>query len=127
VIPTFDEDARPGTACREFISEEWLGFLSDREVPFVIRMRSSRKVALSAPGKEAALPARMFFREPPASVRGPEAPTRRRKATVGRSAACSATGWTYGVRSRLNLAEKKGRFRRCVGLLQGDPPKSFVA
>jgi hypothetical protein len=51
-------------ADREFISEEWLGFLTDREVPFVIRIRSSRKVALSGSGKEAALPARMFFREP---------------------------------------------------------------
>ena len=57
------EKIRAFVADREFISEEWLGFLTEREVPFVIRIRSSRKVALSESG-EAALAARMFFRKP---------------------------------------------------------------
>jgi len=63
------EKIRAFVADREFISEEWLGFLTEREVPFVIRIRSNRKVALSK-SDEAALPVRMFFREPLLSVEG---------------------------------------------------------
>ena len=50
---------------RKFIGQEgWLGFLFDRDVPFVIRIRSSRRVALGSPDG-LALPARMFFRSLP--------------------------------------------------------------
>jgi hypothetical protein len=45
---------------REFISTEWLGWLQDREVPFVVRLRSDRKIGLSPEGPS--LPARMFAR-----------------------------------------------------------------
>ena len=55
------EDIRAFVADREFISAEWLGFLVDREVPFVIRIRSNRNIALNDP-EGPALPARMFFR-----------------------------------------------------------------
>lgn len=61
------EKIRAFVADREFISEDWLGFLTEREVPFVIRIRSSRRVALKSPGRPG-LPARMFFRGPLLSV-----------------------------------------------------------
>ena len=52
---------RAFVADREFIGQGWLGYLSGRDVPFVIRIRSNRGVAFgSAEGP--ALPARMFFR-----------------------------------------------------------------
>lgn len=55
------DEIRAFVADREFIGSGWLGFLSDRDVPFVIRIRSNRGVALGSPGGPA-LPARMFFR-----------------------------------------------------------------
>lgn len=66
------EKIRAFVADREFIGEEWIGFLNEREVPFVIRIRSNRKIALSGSGQEAALPARMFFREPLLPAEGQE-------------------------------------------------------
>jgi len=58
-------------ADREFISAGWLGFLSEREVPFVIRIRSNRSVA-SGEAEGPALPARTFFRGALAPRGGPE-------------------------------------------------------
>ena len=58
------EEIHAFVADREFIGSGWLGFLSDRDVPFVIRIRSNRGVALGSPGGPA-LPARMFFRSCP--------------------------------------------------------------
>jgi len=52
---------RAFVADREFIGQGWLGYLSGRDVPFVIRIRSNRGVAFgNADGP--VLPARMFFR-----------------------------------------------------------------
>jgi hypothetical protein len=57
-------------ADREFISAEWLRWLQDREVPFVVRLRSDRRIGLASqdslregpsPGGPA-LPVRMFAR-----------------------------------------------------------------
>jgi hypothetical protein len=55
------EQIRAFVADREFIGQGWLGFLSGRNVPFVIRIRSNRHVALGSPDGPT-LPARMFFR-----------------------------------------------------------------
>jgi len=106
-------------ADREFIWGEWLGFLSDREVPFVIRIQSSRKGALSGSG-EAALPARMFFRKPLLPAEGQKRHQKKPLKTKNH-------GWPerslfrYGLdllRSiMLNLVEKKEQFRRCARLL----------
>jgi hypothetical protein len=57
-------------ADREFISARWLRWLQDREIPFVVRLRSDRRIGLTSqdslregpsPGGPA-LPARMFAR-----------------------------------------------------------------
>lgn len=45
---------------REFISARWLRWLQGHEVPFVVRLRSNRRVGLSSEGPS--LPARMFAR-----------------------------------------------------------------
>lgn len=55
------EDIRGVTADREFIGEPWMAFLAEREIPFVIRLRKRRRLALGAPDGPA-LPAEMFFR-----------------------------------------------------------------
>lgn len=55
------EQIRSFVADREFIGHGWLSFLAERGVPFVIRVRSNRRVALGSSGGPA-LPARMFFR-----------------------------------------------------------------
>jgi hypothetical protein len=65
------EKIRALVADREFISAGWLGFLSEREVPFVIRIRSNRSVA-SGEAEGPALPARTFFRGALAPRGGPE-------------------------------------------------------
>ena len=65
------EQIRAFVADREFIGFGWLGFLSGRDVPFVIRIRSNRGVARDS-SDGPALPARMFFRglAPNAKARG---------------------------------------------------------
>jgi hypothetical protein len=55
------EDIRVVTADREFIGEDWLAFLAEREISFAIRLRKRRRLALGAPDGPA-LPAEMFFR-----------------------------------------------------------------
>ena len=65
------EKIRAFVADREFISSGWLGFLAGRDVPFVIRIRSSRSIASGQPDGPA-LPARMFFRGSLAPRGGPE-------------------------------------------------------
>lgn len=47
-------------ADREFIGTQWLHHLKTRQIPFVIRLRSDRRVGLSRQGP--ALPVRMFAR-----------------------------------------------------------------
>lgn len=46
---------------REFIGEKWLAFLAAREIPFVIRLRRRRRLALGSP-EGPALPAELFVR-----------------------------------------------------------------
>jgi len=55
------ENIRVVTADREFIGEKWLAFLADREIPFAIRLRKRRRLALGRP-EGPTLPAEMFFR-----------------------------------------------------------------
>jgi hypothetical protein len=55
------EDIRVVTADREFIGEKWLSFLAEREIPFAIRLRKRRRLALGGPDGPA-LPAELFFR-----------------------------------------------------------------
>ena len=45
---------------REFISTEWLCWLRNREIPFVVRLRSDRRIGLCPEGPS--LPARLFAR-----------------------------------------------------------------
>jgi hypothetical protein len=47
-------------ADREFISAKWLRWLQPRDIPFVVRLRSDRRVGLTPEGPS--LPARMFAR-----------------------------------------------------------------
>lgn len=47
-------------ADREFISAKWLRWLQSRDIPFVVRLRSDRRVGLTPEGPS--LPARMFAR-----------------------------------------------------------------
>lgn len=61
---TGPEDVRAVVADREFIGEEWLAFLAEREIPFVVRLRRRRRLALGSPDGPA-LPAEMFFRALP--------------------------------------------------------------
>jgi hypothetical protein len=52
-------------ADREFISAEWLRWLQGHEVPFVVRLRSDRRIGLASQDSlrgEPALPVRMFAR-----------------------------------------------------------------
>lgn len=49
---------------REFIGEPWLAFLEERQIPFVIRLRKRRRLALGHP-EGPALPAELFFRALP--------------------------------------------------------------
>jgi hypothetical protein len=58
---TSPEKIRAVVADREFIGEDWLAFLADREIPFVIRLLGRRRLALGAPDGPA-LPAELFFR-----------------------------------------------------------------
>jgi sugar (pentulose or hexulose) kinase len=58
------EDIEVVVGDRESISTEWLRWLRNREIPFVARLRSDRRIGLSPEGPS--LPARMFTR-PPAS------------------------------------------------------------
>jgi hypothetical protein len=55
------ENIRVVTGDREFIGKKWLALLADREIPFVVRLRKRRRLALGAPDGPA-LPAEMFFR-----------------------------------------------------------------
>jgi hypothetical protein len=55
------EDIRVVTADREFIGEDWLAFLAERKIPFAIRLRKRRRLALDDPDGPA-LPAELFFR-----------------------------------------------------------------
>jgi hypothetical protein len=61
IVPA--EKIRAFVADREFISAEWLGFLAGRDVPFVIRIRSSRKVSLGETSSAEKRPARTFFQD----------------------------------------------------------------
>jgi len=54
------EDVEVVVGDREFISTDWLCWLQDQEVPFVVRLRSDRRIGLSPEGPS--LPARMFAR-----------------------------------------------------------------
>jgi hypothetical protein len=54
------EDVEVVVGDREFISTDWLCWLQDREVSFIIRLRSDRRIGLSPEGPS--LPARMFAR-----------------------------------------------------------------
>jgi hypothetical protein len=56
------------TGDREFIGEAWLAFLADRDVPFAIRLRKRRRLALGGPDGPA-LPAELFFRALPVGQR----------------------------------------------------------
>ena len=62
IVPASDIEVV--VADREFISTEWLCWLQAQDVPFVVRLRSDRRVGLSPEGP--ALPARMFARPLPA-------------------------------------------------------------
>ena len=55
------ENIRVVTADREFIGEKWLAFLAEQKIPFAIRLRKRRRLALGDPDGPA-LPAEMFFR-----------------------------------------------------------------
>ena len=55
------ENIRVVTADREFIGEKWLAFLAEQKIPFTIRLRKRRRLALGDPDGPA-LPAEMFFR-----------------------------------------------------------------
>lgn len=55
------EDIRAVLADREFIGEPWLTFLYERDIPFVIRLRKRRRLALGDPNGQT-LPAELFFR-----------------------------------------------------------------
>jgi hypothetical protein len=55
------EDIRAVLGDREFIGEPWLVFLYEHEIPFLIRLRKRRHLALSDPDGPA-LPAELFFR-----------------------------------------------------------------
>jgi hypothetical protein len=55
------EDIRVVTGDREFIGEDWLAFLAERKIPFAVRLRKRRRLALGSP-EGPALPAAMFFR-----------------------------------------------------------------
>jgi hypothetical protein len=54
------EDVEVVVGDREFISTNWLCWLQSREVPFVVRLRSDRRIGSSSEGPP--LPARMFAR-----------------------------------------------------------------
>jgi hypothetical protein len=56
------------TGDREFIGEDWLAFLANREIPFVIHLRKRRRLALGGPDGPA-LPAELFFRALPVGQR----------------------------------------------------------
>lgn len=55
------EDIRAVLADREFIATSWLELLDERDIPFVIRLRKRRHLALEGPDGPA-LPAELFFR-----------------------------------------------------------------
>jgi hypothetical protein len=55
------EDIRAVLADREFISTSWLELLDEHDIPFVIRLRKRRLLALEGPDGPA-LPAELFFR-----------------------------------------------------------------
>jgi len=52
------EDIEVVVGNREFISTEWLCWLRNWKIPFVVRLRSDRRIGLSPEGPS--LPARMF-------------------------------------------------------------------